>query len=833
MLRHLLLICLCFIGIIKLSAQSEVLILKLRDKDKNPIPAANVYVNNKLKCISNEKGVCDLELDKSNAKLTIKHVAFADTTFLLKTKSLRLNVTLKGKVLKTVNVTGGVDKEKLGIQKIDAKNVEFVPTSSGDFINATLSTQMGVATNNELSASYSVRGGSYDENLVYVNGIEVYRPFLVRAGQQEGLSFINSNLVENIEFSAGGFAANYGDKLSSVLDVKYKAPKENGGGFEVGLLGGNVFLENNFADGKVSQVSGIRFRRNSSLLRGLESQGEYNPTFFDLQSYWTIRLSDKSSLSLLGQFASNTYNFIPESRETEFGGIQQSLKFTVFFDGQEASQFMNGTGAVQFKTYFNPNLSFTSTASYFRTRESENFDVVGQYFLDELDRDVNSETFGDVLQNLGVGGFLNHARNEINAQVAVFKNEVKYNKGNHTIRAGVTYKNERIEDRINEWVYIDSADFGIPQNRGGDFILEDRLRADNRVSANRFSAYVSDEINWYNDREEAWNFNYGIRFQHYDYSNSSFVSPRASISYLPVWRRQIDDSTFVKKHLAFRLSGGSYNQNPFYRELRQLNGVINPTVQAQRSWHAVFGIDYELLMWKRPFLLTTEIYNKWLFDLVPYELENVRQRYYGENLSDGYARGIDLKLNGEFVKGVESWITLSFLKTEEDLYNDVGTNFVDENGEVTFPGGSRQVVDTLTFSPGFIPRPSDQRFRFGMYFADHMPKHPEYKVYLSLQYGSALPYGPPNAEKYKAVERSESYKRIDIGFSRDLISPGKKKMRWLKPFKSAYISLDIFNIIDANNLINYTWVRDVSGLQYAVPNRLTGRRINVKFVAKF
>lgn len=825
-------------------AQDVSIAIKLTQKGDIPIPYAYLSYKDSIRFISNEQGVATFEFNKSQflsdcengtAVIAISHIAFRDT--LVKflpgnySRSQQLNIELKSRQLKEVNITAQ-QKKNDGVQRISAKTIEFIPTASGDFINAALSTQMGVSSTNELSASYSVRGGSYDENLVYVNGIEIYRPFLVRAGQQEGLSFINGNMVESIDFSAGGFSAVYGDKLSSVLDVKYKQPQSNGGGFEVGLLGSEVFLENVMANGKVSQISAVRFRRNRSVLNGLDTKGEYNPTFVDAQSFWTFNVSNKSSFNLLGQFSSNTYNFTPTTRETEFGGIQQALKFTVFFDGQEQSKFASGTTALQYNYYPNPRLKLTQSLSYFQTRERESFDIVGQYFLDELDRNSGSETFGDVLQNLGVGGYLSHARNEINANVIGYSSTAKYTYARNTLSAGINYKRESISDQINEWEYIDSADFGIPQNQGGDFILNDRLNAKNNIEANRISGYINNEWVIDNKREEEWRINTGVRFQHYDFTNSSFVSPRASVSFLPVWFREINDSTTVKKNLAFRFSVGSYNQNPFYREMRSLDATLNPNLSAQKSVHLVLGTDYELLIWGRPFILSTELYYKWLKDLVPYELENVRLRYYGDNLADGYARGIDLKLNGEFVKGIESWITMSYQKTEEDLYDDVGTMFVDAEGVQTFPSSSRPIVDTVTFSPGSIARPTDQRFVFGMYFADYMPNNPEYKVYLSLIFGTPLPYGPPTFERYQDTLRSVAYRRVDIGFSRDLITETKHP-KWLKPFKSAYVSLDVFNLIQINNVVNYQWINDVSGRSYSVPNFLTGRRVNLKFVAKF
>lgn len=828
-----------------LFSQNVSINIKLSQKDGIPIPFAYLSYKDSIRLVANEQGLANLQVDKKSfladckngvALLKITHVAYRDTIVKFapgdysKTQSLKIN--LKERVLQEVKITAKQQSKGDGLQSIDAKTIEFIPTTTGDFINAALSTQLGVSSTNELSASYSVRGGSYDENLVYVNGIEVYRPFLVRAGQQEGLSFINPNMVENIKFSAGGFSAVYGDKLSSVLDVKYKQPTQNGGGFELGLLGSEVFLENVLANGKITQISALRFRRNRSILNGLDTKGEYNPLFYDAQSYWTFNINNRSNINFLGQFSSNTYNFTPTTRETEFGGIQQALRFTVFFDGQEQSKFTNGTGAVQYNYYPSPNLKLTQSLSYFQTRESERFDVVGQYFLDELDRNTASETFGDVLQNLGVGGYLNHARNEIDANVISGSSKLNYTYNRNTFSAGVSYKKEKITDRINEWVYIDSADFGIPQNQGGDFILSDRLNANNRINSDRISAFINNEWLFNTDDEAQWRINAGVRYQHYSFTNSDFVSPRASISYLPIWYRDINDSTTVKKNLSFRFSVGSYNQNPFYRELRGLDAQLNPNLQAQKSIHAVFGTDYELLIWGRPFLLSTELYYKWLKDLVPYELENVRLRYYGDNLSDGYARGVDLKLNGEFVKGIESWLTVSYQKTEEDLYDDVGIRFVDEEGVQTFPSSSRPIADTITFNPGSIPRPNDQRFVFGMYFADYMRRNPEYKVYLSLIFGTPLPYGPPNFERYQDTLRSVAYRRVDIGFSRDLITKDKHP-KWLKPFKAAYISLDVFNLIQINNVVNYTFIEDVSGRNYAVPNFLTGRRVNLKFVAKF
>ena len=821
-------------------AQQTVVKGKISDRSGEPIPFAYIIdLQGENGVTSSEDGSFTLPLGplEGSARIQIRHASYADTILTLSQQMLEqadysFDIRLKNRQLDEF-VVEEQRKEKSTLQRLDAKAIPTVPTASGDFLNAALSTQMGVSMNNELSASYSVRGGSYDENLIYVNGIQIYRPFLIRAGEQEGLSFINSNMVEEIQFSAGGFPARYGDKMASVLDIRYKEPRRFGGGVNLSLLGGGIHLENAWMGGKLTQVTGIRYQSNQYILNSLDTEGEYKPRFSDLQSYWSYQVSNRSKISVLGQYSSNLYRFIPATRETEFGGIQQALRLTIFFDGQELSRYNSGMGTMQWQYDLSNAVRLNTYASFYATREEEEFDIVGQYFLDEIDKDQDSEEFGEVVQNLGIGGFLNHARNRFNGQVYVGGTQMVWRKPLQTVRAGVRYSYEDLDDRINEWIYIDSADFSLP-DVPDEVRVFDRLRANNRIPNTRITGYVEGERVWYNSQDDEWRLNIGARAFHHSFTEQSAVSPRGYIAYVPKWSKQVNDSTIMKKELVLRLAGGLYYQAPFYREIRNFRGVVDPAIQAQRSTHLVLGADYPLFIWGRPFRLKAEAYYKWFDNLIPYELENIRIRYYGTNNATGFARGLDFKLNGEFIPGTESWATVSFMDTREDLSDDAYVTRFNASGE---PIGTftqdREAVDSTITRPGFIPRPTDQRFQIGIFFRDEMPNDPTLKVQLSLIYGTGLPYGPPSFERYKDTLRTRSYRRVDIGFSKELITDKNRGKGLLSPFNNARLSVEVFNLLQINNVLNYQWVRDVNGIQYSVPNFLTSRRVNVRFTAYF
>ena len=724
------------------------------------------------------------------------------------------------------------------LTRIDPNKVNTIPSASGG-VEAVLKTLPGVSSNNELTYQYSVRGGNFDENLVYVNDIEIYRPFLVRSGEQEGLSFINSDMVSSILFSAGGFDAKYGDKLSSVLDIKYRKPKEFAGSVTMSLLGGALHLEGANNSDKFTFQLGVRQKSNQYLLNSLNTQGDYKPSFTDVQGLFTYDISEKLEIGFLGNYAKNRYLFAPQNRETSFGTVNEALKLTIYFDGQEMDEFETFQGS--FSTTYKPNSStiLKLLAAGFRTFESETFDIMGQYWLDELEKDIGKENFGEAKLNRGVGTYLDHARNYLDATVYSIGHKGYKTYNNSYLQWGFRYQNESINDKLKEWNLLDSAGFSIPHPADSvgyttpslqptqNLELKEFLKTNIALTSNRFSSYVQNNWNWSNLDSSEFSIHAGVRASYWDLNQQVLISPRISFSFKPNW----------KSDVVFRAAIGLYQQAPFYRELRDLKGVINPNVRAQESTHFVLGSDYNFTAWNRPFKLVSEIYYKQLENLVPYEIDNVRIRYYAENSAKGYATGLDFRINGEFVKGLDSWLSLSIMQTKEDILNDYYYEYYNQGGEkIIFGYTNDQVaVDSARLEPGYIPRPTDQRVNFSLFFQDYLPRFPNYKMHLNLVFGSGLPFGPPSYERYKDTLHTPPYRRVDIGFSAKLLSEDAelKSKNPLKHLKSMWLSFEIFNLLGINNTISYIWVKDVTNRQYAVPNYLTYRLFNLKLITKF
>lgn len=730
-----------------------------------------------------------------------------------------------------------VDKQirHTNLQRLDPKIANEIPTLAGG-VEDIIKTMPGVSSRNELSSQYSVRGGNFDENLVYVNGIEIYRPFLIRSGQQEGLSFINSALVGSILFSAGGFESKYGDKMSSVLDIQYKKPTKLAGSFQASLLGAEAHVEGISRNRKFTYLTGARYKSNSYVLKGLETEGDYKPNFADVQALFSYRINPKLELSLLGNYARNSYNVKPSSRQTEFGTVQEAYRLTIFFEGQELDRFENYMGALSLDYYPVENLKLQFIGSAFQTRESETFDILGEYYIGRLENQIGEEQFGEVVEAQGVGAFLDHARNYLQASVYSAEHKGYLDLGKHYMQWGARYQHEIIHDRLNEWELIDSAGYTIPEPpfTTGDpapvynpqLELFSAYRTDTAFQSNRYSAFF----------QNTWNIRFGeanaylvagARASYWDVNKQFIFSPRATLSIQPRWENDI----------LFRFSAGYYQQPPFYRELRDLQGRINPDVRAQKSIHFVAGMDWDFIAWGRPFKFVTEAYYKILEDLVPYTVDNVRIRYYGDNLSKGFAYGLDLKVNGEFIKGIESWASLSLLKTMEDIEDDHYWDYYNASGELIIPGYSEDQVatDSAEVFPGYIPRPTDQHLHFALFFQDYIPRNPTWRMHLKLIFGSRVPFGPPNSPKYEHVYRIPPYRRVDIGFSKQLISESNnfKPKNPLKYIESAWVSLEVFNLFQIANTISYIWVKDKDGREYAVPNYLTPRLFNLRLSVNF
>jgi len=790
----------------------------ITDEENNILPAVNISVLGKSIGVTSEAdGLYSLTIP-ANRSVVIGysfigyHIEKIRIPMLKKGQTYTLNIQLQSSstLLDDVIVTDQKSRKK-SFSRIKPKHVSVLPGNSGG-IEAILKTLPGVSSANELSSQYSVRGGNFDENLVYVNGIEVYRPFLVRSGQQEGLSFVNTDMVGSIQFSAGGFEAKYGDKMSSVLDITYKRPRETAASLQLSMLGGSGHIEGTNKNGRLSYLIGARHKTSKYLFNAMDTKADYTPKFSDLQAFINYELNTDWQISFLGNISKNEYTMIPKNRDTDFGTINEALKLRIYFEGQEVDKYETFFGALS--TTYQPstelNLQFTTSA--FQTFEQENFDILGEYWLYQLENNLGSDEFGDVAFDRGVGKYINHARNSLNARVLNFSHKGNYNKEAIKVDWGFRMQKEEIEDKISEWNLIDSAFFNFPHpadsignptsNPNQQIVMSELLKTQINLSSYRNSGYmqVSKDIG-------NLTVNAGTRGSYWTYNEELLLSPRASLAYAPIW----------EKDVVFRAASGIYYQSPFYKELRTPEGTLNSNIKAQKSTHYVLAADYLFYKWGRPFKWITEVYYKDLENLIPYKVDNVRIQYLANDLSNGYATGIDIKVNGEFVPGVESWASLSVMKTAEDI---VGDTKIDANGN--------------TVEAGYIPRPTDQRVNFSMFFQDYIPGKPKYKMHLNLIYGTGLPFGPPNGKKYQDVLRIPNYRRVDIGFSAVLKAADKKsKLKWLNTFNSIWVSAEVFNLLDINNTVSYLWVADVSGREYAVPNYLTARQLNAKLIFAF
>ncbi len=704
-----------------------------------------------------------------------------------------------------------------GIVSLEPETIKKMPGLNAGVENI-IKLLGGTGGNDDLSSQYTVRGGNYDENLVYVNEIEIYRPFLIRSGQQEGLSFTNSDMIQVVDFSAGGFQAKYGDKLSSVLDITYRKPKEFGAAFEASFLGGSATVDLISKNKKWSAITGVRYRDNSLLVNSKETETNFRPTFVDVQTNINFNPNEKWNFSFLGNISQNKYNYQPLTRQTNFGTLSEPIALQVFYEGQENDKYQTLFGAVKTTYIADENTSYKVIASAYHTQEQEHFDIDAAYFLGEVDSNIGSETFGDVTFSRGIGSQLNHGRNDLDA--VIVNAEIK---GNHNAKRkfqidwGVKYTHESIRDRIVEWEVIDSAGFSLnnpildlpvndqPYNPYvGPLVPYQNVRATNFVNIDRISGYLQSSARTTLGTSDVW-INFGVRAQNWMVSgdkisnakSQTVISPRAQFTLKPDW----------EKDMIFRFSTGFYYQPPFYRELRDASGTVQPNVKAQQSIHFVAANDYNFKMWKRPFKLVTEAYYKSMSDVNTYTLENVRIRYRANNDAEAYAYGLDMRLNGEFVPGTESWFSFGYLKTEENQ-ND----------------------------KGFIARPTDQRLKFGILFQDYMPVLPNLKLYLNLVYSTGLPGGSPSyADVYQYQSRLRDYRRADIGFSYVFVEK-KNELRekhWLRKFEDLSLGFEIFNLFNNQNAITNTWVRDAyTKNQYGIPNYMTTRVFNLKLTAR-
>ena len=784
-----------------------------------PIQGANV-TSGSNGTITNLNGFYSLKIPSNiDVGIKISHLnyKFIEATFNLKNgETLEFNPVLNDSYeqIETVVIKGSKRKDLEGITTISPQIIRSIKGAQPGVENL-LKTLPGVNITNELSTQYSVRGGNFDENLVYVNEIEVYRPFLVRSGQQEGLSFVNTAMVQNLDFSAGGFQAKYGDKLSSVLDITYRTPIDFRVQADINLLGGSITTETVSKNSKFSVITGLRYRDNSFLVNSKETDTNFNPIFADAQTYFTYRFSDKFHLSFLGNLAINHYQYAPTIRQTNFGTLDNPVALQVLYEGQENDKYQTFFGAFKGSYLVNENLTLKLITSTFHTTEQEYFDILAQYRLGEVNSNIGDENLGEVEFTEGIGSQLNHARNDLDALITNIEHKGYLKSQDNNFEWSIKYTNEDIRDRIVEWEVIDSAGFLInPPNLEqfnnqpytadqGPIVPFQNIHATNRTKINRIQAFGQ-----WNQRSMLGNHevytNIGVRYhgwsvngQGVESNSQNVISPRIQLAIKPDWN----------KDMLFRLSGGLYYQPPFYRELRDNDGEVNSDVNAQQSIHLVVANEYSFEMWDRPFKLISEAYYKKLNDVNPYTVENVRIRYAAANNTKAYAYGLDMRLNGEFVPGTESWFSFGYLKTEENINKQ-----------------------------GYIARPTDQRLKFGILFQDYIPQIPNIKMYLNLVYNTGVPGGSPSyASPYSYQNRLPDYKRADVGMSYIIIDSNKKLLKnWQKRFKELSIGLEIFNMFDVQNSITNTWVRDVySKRQYSIPNYLTPRVFNLRLGMQF
>ncbi len=791
----------------------------LLNQESQPIVGASISYGNEG-TLSDFNGYYLLEIPANeDVTITFSHVSHKNiqlTVNLGPNEDYELNPVMNTNVeqIGTVVISSRERKRVEGITTISPEAIRKIPGANAGVENL-LKSLPGVSSNNELSTQYAVRGGNYDENLVYVNEIEVYRPFLIRSGQQEGLSFVNSDLTSNVDFSAGGFQAKYGDKLSSVLDITYRRPASFDATADLSLLGASISAGGISNDGRLTGIVGIRYRDNSLFVDAKQTETNFKPRFADAQTYLTYKLSNKFELGFLGNISINSYDYKPLARQTNFGTLSDPRALVVFYEGQEEDRYKTYFGALKGTYVASENYTAKFIASAYQTTEQEYYDILAEYRLGEVNTNIGDEDLGEVEFTEGIGGQLTHARNDLDALIfnAEHKGIAKIDE--NTIEYGIKYTHEDIRDRVQEYEIIDSAGFSIRppiadfandqpyEPFASPIVPYTTIRARNDVQIDRVSGYAQWSRRTTLGSNDVW-LNAGVRAHNWTVSGEGIesttqtvFSPRGQVSLKPDWDMD----------MLFRLSGGLYHQPPFYRELRDSTGTVKPGVKAQQSVHIVLGNDYSFDLWGRPFRLNSEVYYKHLTDVNPYTLENVRIRYRANNNAVAYAYGLDARLAGEFVPGTESWVSFGYLKTEENI---------DDRG--------------------YIFRPTDQRLKFAVLFQDYVKIIPDLKMYLNLVYNTGLPGGSPSyADPYDYQTRLPDYKRADLGVSYVIVNEeNQRDSGWLNPFKELTIGAEVFNIFDVQNSITNTFVRDVyTKVQYAIPNYLSPRVFNVRLTAKF
>lgn len=783
-------ICLC--AFVSAQAQTFTLSGRVIDENNDPVEFASVSCPKQGKMtMTSLKGDYSLQLQSADSV----EIRFSMVGYKTKVRTLRrprgkqtMQVVLHSSdnALSEVTITG--KRIETGqTQELSKEHLKSMPSTTGNAVEEMIQSQAGVSTHSELSSQYNVRGGSFDENSVYINNVEIFRPFLVRSGQQEGISVINPDMVEKIGFSTGGYEARYGDKMSSALNIEYRRPKRFEASATASMLGASVFV--GMSNKKFSWSNGLRYKTTKYLLGSMDTKGEYQPTFIDYQTYLTYSPNKRWDIKFLGNISDNHYNFTPEDRETNFGTMENVKAFKVYFDGQEKDVFRTFFGSLGITRKFNENTSLSLIASAFNTREQEKYDIQGQYWLTQT----------ETSENLGVGTYFQHTRNYLKAHVESAKLLFKTKQKKHDIEAAFTYKWEHIEENSVEYEMRDSSKYSIPHT-GKDLYMIYSMRAKNTLTANRVEAYAQDTYRFTgSEGKTLYTLNYGLRLAYWSFTKETILSPRLSLGIIPAFNENI----------TMRFATGLYYQAPFFKEIRDTtttNGItyasLNRKAKSQRSIHFIAGFDYRFKMNDRPFKFTAEAYYKALGNLVPYSVNNVKVVYYGDNMCSGHAAGLDLKLFGEFVPGTDSWVSLSLMNTSMKL-----------NGKS-------------------IPLPTDQRYAVNLFFTDYFPGTTRWKMSLKLALADGLPFSAPHRELESNVFRAPAYKRADVGLNYRIIDNSDRHKK-RNPIRNLWVGAECLNLFGINNVNSYYWITDVTGQQYAVPNYLTGRQINIKLSVDF
>ena len=878
-----------FIGLIInltfLSFSQEIDVVgKCIDKRGRSIESVGIYCNQcKTNLVyTNSKGEFSLKAEKSDT-IQLEFKYFEETIskiiILKSNEAIQLGeIRFKFETVDVVKITS-TKNDPFEIPILPYYDVQKIPMGS---VERSLVYTTAATSNNELTSNYNVRGGSYDENLVYINGFNINRPFLTRTGQQEGLSFIYSSLVKDIRFSAGGFDSQFGDKLSSVLDITYKTPQKFKGSVMASLLGVEAHVENKIGN-RFSFLAGARYRANGYLLNSLPTKGSYNPVFMDAQFLTNYDITEKLKWSVIGHFSSNNYRFSPQTAETDFGLANEAYRFKIYFDGKENTLFQTFTGGTSLKYEPTKKTKLDFYASLFHSDEREYYDIQGQYYLNQLETDPSKQNFGDSIASLGVGTFLEHARNRLNSYIfsvyhngeqqffAGYKNDERTQYQNHKLKWGLNYQHDQFSDVLSEWKVLDSAGYSLPYTNSDELNLYKTIKSKLSLSNSKYTGFLQMNSTWSkvqrnkivsvkvksktkNDLGEILinekiftdtikesssrlALNYGVRFGYTSINKETYLTPRVTLTYFPRIY-MVNEGKVIRRDVRYRLSSGLYYQPPIYREFRTNSGQLNLNVKSQKSAHFVVGTDVYFNMWQRksPFKFTAEAYYKYMWDVNPYYIDNVRTLYLASNDAIAYAYGLDLNVNGQFIEGIESFFKLGVLSTKENLLHDSYYNYLNSDGEVIKPGLTQNatVLDSAIVYPGFIPRPTDQWFNFGALIQDRMPGYESISVQVGIQFGTGLPYGPPTSNRYQAILRQKSYFRVDIGTSYDLLYKHNEKFKSLrKYFTDAIVSLEVFNLLGINNILSHQWVQTTDGNMYAVPNYLTQRRFNVKMILRF